>query len=529
MSSSSQDKIADAKAGAPRLVVGIVIDQMRWDYLQRFKNRFGEDGFNRLTREGFSYQNTFIPYSPSVTAAGHATVYTGAYPALHGIVGNDWVERSNEKFMYCTEDDLVIPVGGSIKDGKMSPRNLQATTIGDQLKMATNFKSRVFGVSIKDRGSILPAGRSANAAYWFDDSLGGFISSSWYMNNLPQWVQDFNNQKYPAQILANGWNTLYPISTYTASTRDDAEYERNLGAKKKNTFPYSFSPTVANHYDFRRTPFANTAVLEFSKNLIRQENLGRQTVPDMICISLSATDYIGHLFGPDAVEVEDTYLRLDRDLALFLTNLDSLFGKDYILFLTADHAAPQTPGYLRSKKLSAGAMNAYKFKDNLDNYCSTIFNKKGLVRRYSEFQFYIDQLLVKEAGLDVKQVEDSIINFLLKKEQVLWAFKLRELHRTNLPENVKEMIRRGYHPERSGDIQIILKPHYSDYLLTGADHGSPYNYDIHIPLLWFGKNVPRGETFRKVFMTDIAPTVAAMLRIQRPDAAFGDVLQEIVR
>ena len=512
-----------------KLVIGLVIDQMRWDYLERYKNRFVEGGFKRLMKEGYSFQNTYIPYLPSVTAAGHASIFTGAYPAHHGIIGNDWIERDTEKYMYCTADSRVEPVGGSLKDGKMSPYNLHATTIGDQLKMATNSRSRVYGIAIKDRGSILPAGRSADAAYWFDDSTGGFISSSWYMKELPGWVKSFNENKYASRSLKVGWSTLYPLNSYVQSTPDDMPLERNLGSPKGHTFPYSFNGREDNHYEFRQTPFANTMTLDFAKQLLINEGLGSKKDPDMLCISLSATDYIAHLFGPDAIEVEDTYLRLDKEIENFLHLLDSAIGKNkYTLFLTADHAAPQSAGYAKSRRISAGSLNAYKLKDTLDTYCNSVFGSKGLIV-YSEYQFFLNRFVLEKNNLNKNVVADSVVSWLNRRSEILAAFRLDQLYQVNLPKEVSEMIRRGFHLKRSGDIHVVLKAHFSDYLLTGTDHGTVYNYDTHIPLLFFGARINPGETYRKVYMNDIAPTICALLRIQPPDAAFGAVLHEIVR
>lgn len=341
----------------PKLVVGIVVDQMRWDYLYRYYDRYQANGFKRILNEGFTCENTYINYVPTVTAIGHSTIYTGSVPAIHGITGNDFIIEATGKNMYCTDDTTVSTVGSSSNAGKMSPRNLLASTITDELKLATNFRSKVIGISLKDRGSILPAGHAANAAYWFDNATGNWITSTFYVNALPSWVNKFNDQKLPEKYLKQDWNTLYDIKTYVQSSPDDNPYEGKFSGSTTSTFPVKTSTLFTNkNYDIiRSTPYGNTLTVDMAKAAIDNEQLGNNVVTDFLAVSFSSPDYIGHKFGVNAIEVEDTYLRLDMDIANLLSYLDTKVGKgNYIVFLTADHGAAHNPNFLIDNKIPAG-------------------------------------------------------------------------------------------------------------------------------------------------------------------------------
>ena len=347
--------IAQAQPQRPKLVVGIVIDQMRWDYLYRYYARYGEGGFKRMLGEGFSVENCKIPYIPSVTAIGHSSIWTGSVPSIHGIAGNNFVKDG--KVVYCTADDTVNPVGSDSKAGKMSPRNLWVTTIGDELRLATNNRSKVVGVALKDRASILPAGHHANGAYWFDDKSGKFITSTFYMEKLPEWVNKFNKQKLPNKYLSKKWETLYPIDSYKESTSDDNNYENGIAEGEKAVLPLDLPALYKKHgYKIlRNTPFGCNLTFDIAKAAIEGENLGRNTDTDLLTISCSSTDYIGHQVGVNAIETEDCYLRLDKALADFFAYLDQTVGKgNYLTFLTADHGGVNNATFLQDQRIPAG-------------------------------------------------------------------------------------------------------------------------------------------------------------------------------
>lgn len=514
----------------PKLVVGLVIDQMRWDYLYRYYNLYGNGGFKRLMQKGYSFENTFIPYATAVTAAGHATLYTGSLPSIHGIVGNDWLERDSSRHMYCTSDKSVSSVGTTSNQGRMSPRNLLSTTVGDELRLATNFKSRVFGIAFKDRGGILPAGHSANAAYWFDDSTGNWITSTYYMNELPGWVNKFNSKRFIDTLMMKDWNLLYDISKYDQSTVDERFYEKPFRHEQKAMFPHVYKDQIGrNYYAVRESPFGNTLTLDFARAMIASEQLGKTGQTDMLCISLSSPDYIGHRVGPNSLEIQDTYLRLDLDIESFLNYLDNNIGAGkYLLFLSADHGVQQTPAFMITNKLPAGSVKKADLKTALNTYCKQKFAVNGVVKAIHDYQVYLDHNLIDSMQFETASVKNAIMSFLLKKPEVIAAFDYNTFDKVVLPGVLKEMFANGYNYNRSGDVQYLLKSQYNDTDLSGTEHGAPYAYDTHIPLLWYGWNVKPGKTNRKVYMTDVAPTISALLKIQMPGGSVGEVLGEVV-
>jgi predicted AlkP superfamily pyrophosphatase or phosphodiesterase len=515
----------------PKLVIGIVVDQMRWDYLYRYSNRYTADGFNRFISKGFSCENTMIPYTPTYTAAGHACIYTGSVPAIHGILGNNWYSRKDKKVVYCTDDKTVKTIGSSSKEGLMSPENLWVTTITDELRLATNFKSKVIGIAIKDRTAIIPAGHAANAAYWFDNTTGGWITSSYYMNDLPQWVKDVNAKKLPDSYMSKDWNTIYPMNTYSQSTEDNKPYENDLG-KEDNTFPHETSKISAGiKYEvFRTTPFGNTFTIDMAKAAIENEQLGQTAATDFLTISLSSTDYIGHAFGPNSVEAEDCYLRLDKDLATFFTYLDAKIGKgSYILFLTADHGAAHVPAFMKEHKIPAGFASDADIKKSLNDEAEKKFGVRDIITSVINYQLYLNYDAITSNKLDTKEIKQFLIQQLLSIPAISNAIDLLNIETVTLPSAIKSRIVNGYNATLSGDIQFIFKPQWFDGSAKGTTHGVWNPYDSHIPLLWYGWNIKSGKTNKEVYMTDISATIAALLHIQMPNGCIGKPIEGVTQ
>ncbi|MES2872230.1 MAG: alkaline phosphatase PafA [Bacteroidota bacterium] len=514
----------------PKLVVGIMVDQMRWDFLYRFYERYGSGGFKRMLNEGFSAENTYINYLPSVTGAGHATVYTGSVPAIHGIAGNDFIVQATGKILYCAEDSTVSTVGsGSVAAGRMSPRNMLTTTMTDELRMATNFRSKVVAIASKDRGSILPGGHTANAAYWYDGTSGNWITSTFYMNALPAWVSHFNAQKYPEKYLKQDWNTLYPINTYLQSTKDDSPYEGKFAGTDSPTFPVKTSTMMERGLGIlTSTPYGSSLTLDMAKSAIENEQLGADAITDFLAVSVSSPDYVGHQFGPNSVEVEDTYLRLDRDLATFFTYLDSKVGKgNYTVFLTADHAAQHNANYMLDRKINAGIFQTSAIMGELNTSLEKEFKVKGAVRSFSNYTVSLNYQAIEAGKSNLTDIKKRIIEFLRKKEGVAFAIDMEEAQNANIPENYRERIINGYNRERSGVIQIILKPAwYSGSGPTGATHGTLSPDDTHIPFVLMGWGIKHGKTNVPYNMTDIAPTITGLLKIQEPNGNIGRAVNE---
>lgn len=516
----------------PKLIVGVVVDQMRWDYLYHFYDRYQPNGgFRRMLTQGFSNENAFIPYKPTVTACGHATVYTGSVPAIHGITGNAWWDYEKNKNMYCTEDKTVTTLGASNAAGEMSPRNMLTTTICDELKMSTNFRSKVVGIAIKDRGGILPAGHSADAAYWYDGRTGNWITSTYYMKELPAWVQAFNAKKWPDQYYEQGWSTLYPIETYVQSTRDENDYEgKPFGADAKG-FPYNLKKFIGKNYGtISSTPHGNTMTMMLSKEAVVNEQMGKDSITDFLTVSFSSPDYIGHSFGPNSIEVEDNYLRLDQDLGAFLDFLDAQVGKnEYLLFLTADHGVAHVPGFLNQHNIPAGTLDDGKLLTDLNQQLKAKYGLDKLALSTYNYQISLDRNKIDSAEVDMEDVVEDVIKTVLNVRGVDRAFAMDELMEQPMPAAVKERIANGYHPRRGGDVQMILKPAWIDGGETGTTHGLWNPYDSHIPLLWYGWGIQPGRSTEEVYMTDIAATVAALLRIQMPNGCIGKPIKAIVQ
>ncbi|RWY52459.1 alkaline phosphatase PafA [Mucilaginibacter gilvus] len=533
---SAQNKKVTAASSAlprPKLVVGIVVDQMRWDYLYRYYDRYQAGGFKRMLSEGFTCENTLIPYIPTVTAIGHSTVYTGSVPAIHGMAGNDFIIQATGKSMYCTADSTVNTVGSTSAAGKMSPRNLLATTITDELKLATNFRSKVIGIALKDRGGILPAGHVANAAYWFDDATGSWISSTFYMNDLPAWVKTFNSQKNAEKYLNQDWNTLYPINTYVQSAPDNSpKYEGKFGGTDAPTFPIKTSILYkGNAGMIRSTPYGNTLTLDLAKAAVDNEQLGKNVVTDFLAVSLSSTDYVGHQFGPNSVEVEDTYLRLDNDLSAFFIYLDAKVGKgNYSVFLTADHGAAHNPQFLIDHNIPAGYWDESAARTQLNKLLEDKYKQKNLVLGLNNYQVNFNNVLINKESISEEALKADCIVALQKQSGVAYAVDLQRAQTANIPEDLRTRIINGYNVERSGVIQIILKPGwYGGHGGTGTTHGTWNPYDAHIPLVFMGWGIKHGSLVRETYMTDIAATLAALLHIQAPSGNIGAPIGEVLK
>ncbi len=512
----------------PKIVVGIVVDQMRWDYLYRYYNRYLEDGgFKRLLNQGFSCENTLIPYTPTITACGHTSIYTGSIPAIDGITGNEWWDYSLSQLVYCTGDDNTKTIGSNTDAGQMSPQNLLVTTIGDELKLATNFRSKVIGIALKDRAAILPAGHSANGAYWYDDKTGDWITSSYYMNDLPKWLKDLNAKKMVDQYFSQDWNTLYPLNTYVQSAPDEEPYEYSPFGSK--SFPYNLKQFVGKNYGLLPvTPYGTSFTFEMAKAAINGEQLGADSITDILTISLSTPDYVGHSFGPNSVEAEDDFLRLDKDLGDFLKFLDKQIGKgDYLVFLSADHGVAHVPAFLKEHKIPAGSVGGEKITDEINKLLKDKFNISKLAIGIMNYQVYLNRVAINAAHLNKDTVYKYVIDYLLQQPGISRAFPLEALNGITLNNKIRTAMENGYYPPRSGDIQLILQPQWIEGFETkGTTHGVWNPYDAHIPLVWYGWNIHTGKTNREVYMTDIAATIAAMLHIQMPSGSVGHVIEE---
>jgi predicted AlkP superfamily pyrophosphatase or phosphodiesterase len=509
--------------GKPKLVVGIVIDQMRPDYLYRYYDQYGEGGFKKLLKEGYNCKNTHYNYVPTYTGPGHASIYTGCTPSGHGIVGNHWFSREKNKTVYCTEDASVNGVGNNNNPGKMSARNQLSPTLGDELIFFSQQRSKVIGLALKDRAAILPAGHAANAAYWYDNGI--FISSDYYIKELPAWVIAFNQQKKAESYLSKKWETLLPIAQYTQSMQDDNAYEGLFKGEQKPVFPHDLPTLMAGNGGLnliRSTPFGNSITNDFAMACILGEQLGKDENTDLLAISYSSTDYVGHQYGIDAIETQDTYLRMDREIEALLAFLDKEVGKDqYLVFLTADHAGVRTPSYMRNKKTPGGYVNEDQLSDSLKAYFYKIYGD-SLVLAYLNQQFYLSQEKINQLKLKAEDVYQSGKKYLLGLKEISSVYS-REVFTSGLQlqNNIGQKTAMGFDSKRCGDLFVNFYHGYAEYHETGTTHGSPYDYDTHVPLLFYGWGIKKGDDWNYYSITDIAPTVSGLLNIPAPGGATG--------
>lgn len=518
----------------PKLVVGVVIDQMRFDYVYRFWDKFGNEGFKRLMNQGYNCRNTNYNYVPTFTGPGHTSVYTGTTPCVHGIISNNWYDWETGKDVYCVEDSKMNGVGSTSEEGKRSPQRMLVTTMGDQLRMGTYNKSKVIGIALKDRAAILPAGHSANAAYWYDGSTGNFISSTFYMNELPKWVNDFNAKQLPKTYLAQNWDTLPIKGGHRECIADDNKYEGLFVGETKPVFPHEL-PKLFNANGklglIRSTPFGNSLTEDFAEATIQGENLGKGTFTDFLCVSFSSTDYIGHMYGPQSMEIEDCYIRLDKELADLFKFLDSWVGKNNtLLFLTADHGVVETPQYLTDSKIPSGYFDESKTIDSLKHSLKLLYGDT-LVLAYENDQVFLNRKKIAEKGFRKKDIEQFVADFFMGFKGVAATMTASDLAENEYARKPQQLVQNGFNYKRSGDVCVILEPGWFGEWprKTGTTHGAPWSYDTHVPLYWWGWKIKNGSTEEPHNITDIAPTVCSFLNIQFPDGCTGQPITGLLK
>lgn len=516
----------------PKLVIGIVVDQMRYDYLTRFEDKYGEGGFKRLIKEGFNCKNNHFNYIPTYTGPGHASIYTGTTPKYHGIISNNWFDKVLKKTVYCTGDDSMRSLGTESTAGKMSPHRMMVTTFADENRLFTQMRGKSIGISIKDRGAILPAGHTANAAYWFHGSNeGNWISSSFYMDELPNWVKKFNESNAVENYLKT-WNTLYDINTYEESGADLNNFEGGFIGKETATFPYDLKVLSAENGGMdilKVTPYGNNIVTDFAVEALKEEELGLDKITDVLTVSYSSTDYIGHNFGVNSKEIEDTYIRLDKDIERLLNELDKQVGKgQYTVFLTSDHGVVDVPSYLQSIKIPAGYINNTALRQNFNLFLLKKYGTSDIVSNVSNNQVFLDRNKILEMNLDLREVQQAVINEIISYKSVDKAYTADTMSNSVFSDGIEVLLQNGYNQKRSGDVLYVNSPATISYGKTGSTHGSGLNYDTHVPLIFFGHGINHGSTVSKTRVVDIAPTISALLGISFPNSATGIPLKDVI-
>ncbi len=517
----------------PKLVVGIVVDQIKQEYLYRFSDKFTEGGFHRLINEGYMMKNGHFNYAPTYTGPGHASVYTGTPPGVHGVIGNNFFDRFSNEEVYCVGDDTMETIGSHTDEGKMSPHRMLTTTITDELKIFNQFRSKTIGIAIKDRGAVLPAGHTADAAYWFDYGTGRFISSSFYMEKLPEWVEKYNKQKRSDYFLNQTWEPVLPIEQYVESGPDDSPYEARLRKKDRSTFPYDLKKLRKNKEDYdlvATTPFGDILTIEMAKEALIHEGLGKGEATDFLAISFSSTDILGHAFGPNSKEVQDTYIRLDRILADFLETLDKEVGKGaYTVFLTSDHGVAHVPQFMIDQRVPAGVFRYGPRVQELVAFINQKFGEGDWLINASNMQVFLNRDLIRERGVDMYEMQTVVADYILDFEGVAYSYPAHIIQNGDFDEGgIKGQLIRGYHQKRSGDVIVVLDPAWFESgRPTGTTHGSVYTYDTHVPILFYGWGIPKGSSVRKASITDIAPTLSMLLGIPLPNGSTGHPIWEL--
>jgi len=530
----SNCKFSETPVKKPKLVIGIVIDQMRYDYLTRFADRYGKDGFNRILKNGFSLENAHYNFIPTYTAVGHASIYAGTSPNNHGIISNNWYDKVLKKSIYCVDDINYKTIGNDGIVGQKSPHRLYTTTVADQLQLAQNMQGKTIGIAIKDRSAILPVGHTANAAYWYDaGNKNQWITSSFYMEELPDWVKAFNSNNKADAYLNEAWETLYDIKTYSQSRADNNIYENNLNGQEKPVFPKNLKKLREQNDNFsliKTIPAGNTYTIDFAKAVVKGEQLGKSEFTDFLAVSFSSTDYVGHRYGVASVETEDTYLRLDKDLGHFFNFLDTEVGKEnYTLFLTADHAAVHVPSYLQSLKIPAHYINTTKLKKFLSDITQKYFNSKELIENVSNYQIFLNQEKIEALGFNKNTVAQRLADEVLSFDKIYKAVTAKTLQTTNFTEGIMHSLQQGYNPKFSGDVLMIPYPATLNYSRKGTSHGSGYSYDTHVPVIFYGNGIKKGASKKTYKIIDIAPTISNLLKIEAPNGTSGKIIEEVLK
>ena len=553
----AQRPTARASEKRPRLVLLIVVDQFRYDYLERFGDLFGPNGFRRLLRDGASWTQANYDHVPTYTAPGHGTMMTGAYPAESGIVGNEWLDRATGRRITSVSDESVKLLGGDANEPAASPRRLMSSTLGDELRIFTNDRAKVIGISVKDRSAILPAGRHANAAYWFSIGSGKMVSSTYYFNALPAWVTSFNDIKPADKYFGAKWERLVAESEYLRRAGPDSPEWETVGSTSgdSNAFPHTITggaaaPGRAFYAALDYSPFSNDLLVSFAQQAIVNEQLGQDEDTDVLTVSFSANDYVGHRYGPYSQEAMDITLRVDRQIATLLDFVQSRVGlNNTLVAFTADHGVAPIPEHAAKLGLGGARIQSSAVLAAIRSAISARYNPQGkspdptadYLLKYNNFgtvteafingNIYFNYDALKRDSVNLDEISQLVAAAALSVPGIARCFTRAQLLRgaTSITDPIERRVLHGFYPARSGDVVIIAEPYkYLGDTIT-ATHGSAYSYDTHVPLIIMGPGITAGRYLEPSSPADIAPTLSALLRVTPPSSATGRVLLEAIR
>ena len=522
----------------PKLIIGIVVEQLRYDQLEKFRDKLSENGIKKLLNEGTFYKNASYQYILSQSAPAYATIATGTEPSYHGITSDSWYLPLKNELIYCTQDNTVDPVGGSFENGLQSPINLLSSTFTDELKLSTNGLSKVYGIGLKNYTAILSAGHAADGAFWYDDVSGTWMTSSYYMSTLPPWLMDFNALMMPESYLSGMWNTMNPVETYTQCMPDSNEFE--IGLKGQSYFPYDLNAMSSSgkgilnkkrEYSLlSNTPFGNSFTNEFALRLIKEEGLGLDDITDFLSISYSATDNIGHLFGPSSVEMADAILRLDKDIEALLKYVNDNIGKKNVLiYFTSAHGISEIPEILQKNRIPSGYFQRNQALQLLRSYLNAVYGEGDWVKGYYENQVFLNRTLIEDSKIQLEDIQKKVARFMVQFTGIASAIPYSAFEANDFNNGLLRKISNGFSSQRSGDVIITLNPGWIEKTEYVANHNSPYDYDIHVPMIWYGWNVNRASVTRKVNISDMAATLSELCKLPLPNACTGLALEELLR
>ena len=514
----------------PELIIGLIFDQMRPNQIFQYWDQYGDDGFKKLIENGTVMKQAGYKYYNTLDAPGYATIATGSEPRQHGVVSDEWFEILSNDVTNCSFDPKVGPVGGSFKEGLFSPENMLIPTLGDQMKLASYAHSKVFGISLDHNGAVFSAGHAANGAYWFDNATGTFMSSSYYMDSLPGWLNEFNAKQLPNIYLNRIWEKLLPADQYQQHFPDTLKLvsgfsssrlplDLNKISKRKKTRDYSV---------IRYTPFGNTLTLDLALNLIMEEKLGEDNHPDYLVVNLSSIGPVSQKFGQESVAFEDMMLRFDQDLAHFINAVEEQIGKRRVLFfMTAAHGVARDQEYLESLKISAGEFNKNQALSLLKSYLGVKYGNGDWVKGYYGNQIYLNRSLIEDSRLSLPNIRSQVASFMVQFTGVADAASMNDLSASSDSGGImSQWIQNNFNPKHSGDVMIILRPGWK---FEGEGRtATGYYYDRNVPLIWYGWNMGRKLIYRDVDITSIAPTLALFLGIPLPAASSGKPVLEIL-
>jgi len=521
----------------PRLVIGIIVEQLRYDQLERLWNDFPDNGLKRMVSEGTYYRNASVDYLSTQAAPGFATISTGASPSAHGITSDTWFHPFNDQMIFCVQDPEVSPVGGSFETGLFSPANLLSSTFADELQMASCGRAKVYGIGIREMGAIITAGHAADGAFWYDDRTGTWMTSTYYATRLPEWLMDLNAMLMPGQYLNNPWETLIDPSLYPGCQIDSSSLE--IGFDGQTWFPYDLKKlstrgkllnTTRDYSVLRETPFADDFTTDLALRLIDNEQLGQDEVTDYLAITYSATDYIGHRFGPSSVESTDAILRLDRNIARLLEKIDKSLGKKNVLvYFVSAHGVSEIPAVLEQSRIPSGYFRLNQSLQLLRSYLNAVYGQGDWVRGFFDNQIFLNRALIEDADISLEEIQKKVARFMVQFSGVAAAVPTTAFEMSDFAGGLLLKMNNNFSQQRSGDVMIALNPGWIEKTDNVTGHNSPYEYDSHVPLIWFGWTASRSSITRSINTRDIAVTLSVLCRIPLPNASSGDPLHELFR